>query len=211
MWRILLLFLMLAIPTWIRAQEASPGPGIVDDDLFEGLRPAVEKAPAASEETGEGEDIQFGSADPLSQLAKKMRKSETSIAGGDLSSDTHELQDEILSELDKLLNETKKNCKGGNCNKPGSGSSSSSASSSKSGAPKPGTTKPTGQSTNRVGKAGGTETDDVDAAESMKSVWGHLPPRLREAMQSASLEQFLPKYERLIGEFYKRLAETDPQ
>ena len=41
----------------------------------------------------------------------------------------------------------------------------------------------------------------------MKRVWGHLPARNREQMQSSISEEFLPKYERLIGQYYSRLAE----
>ena len=37
--------------------------------------------------------------------------------------------------------------------------------------------------------------------------WGHLPAKLREQMQSSLKEQFLPKYERVIEDYYRRLAE----
>ena len=41
----------------------------------------------------------------------------------------------------------------------------------------------------------------------LKEVWGHLPPRVRAQMQSGAGEKFLPKYEKLIEDYYKRLAE----
>ena len=41
----------------------------------------------------------------------------------------------------------------------------------------------------------------------LKQLWGHLPPKLRDQMQSSSIEEFLPKYEKLIEEYYTRLAE----
>jgi len=41
-------------------------------------------------------------------------------------------------------------------------------------------------------------------------LWGHLPEKLREEMQSALGESFVPKYERLIEQYYRRLAEQPP-
>jgi hypothetical protein len=41
----------------------------------------------------------------------------------------------------------------------------------------------------------------------LRQVWGHLPPKIRDQMQSGLIEEFLPKYERLIEEYYSRLAE----
>jgi hypothetical protein len=43
----------------------------------------------------------------------------------------------------------------------------------------------------------------------LKQIWGHLPPKIRDQMQSALIEDFLPKYERLIEEYYSRLAEEE--
>ena len=41
-------------------------------------------------------------------------------------------------------------------------------------------------------------------------LWGHLPEKLREEMLSALGESFVPKYERLIEQYYRRLAEQPP-
>ena len=41
----------------------------------------------------------------------------------------------------------------------------------------------------------------------LKEVWGHLPARVREQMQNAASEQFLPKYEAMIEQYYERLTE----
>lgn len=38
------------------------------------------------------------------------------------------------------------------------------------------------------------------------SVWGHLPTRQRDRMQSRFSEQFLPQYEQLVRQYYERLA-----
>jgi hypothetical protein len=47
----------------------------------------------------------------------------------------------------------------------------------------------------------------VDPKQVVGRLWGHLPDRLRHEMQSSFSEQFLPQYERLIEDYYKRLAE----
>ena len=44
----------------------------------------------------------------------------------------------------------------------------------------------------------------------LRRIWGHLPEKVRDDMQASFSEQFLPKYERLIEEYYKRLAEERP-
>jgi len=44
-----------------------------------------------------------------------------------------------------------------------------------------------------------------------KMTWGHLPPALQQLMTQISGEEFLPKYEPLIEQYYKTLAEQGPQ
>jgi hypothetical protein len=38
-------------------------------------------------------------------------------------------------------------------------------------------------------------------------LWGNLPPRMREQMMQNSMEQFLPKYELMIEDYFKTLAD----
>lgn len=187
------------------------------DDLFEGLPPAdkagakVErkvdsaKTPAAAEDLPPGEDIELGGAqDPFARIATKMQRSQQALSAGNSKAPTQDLQQEILFDLDSLLKNMEKKCKGGQCNKPGSGSKSGSSS---AGA-KP-NKKPATESTARVGEAGKTAGagEKSSAEEALRAVWGHLPPKLREAMENVKADEFLPKYDRLIEEFYRRLAE----
>lgn len=182
------------------------------DDLFDGLPPAEKtekkadpaKAPAA-EDLLPGEDIELGGTqDPFARIATKMQRSQQALSAGNSKEPTQDLQQEILFDLDSLLKNMEKKCKGGQCNKPGSGSKSGSSS---AGA-KPGQ-KPATDSTARVGEAGKTAGADEksSAEEALRAVWGHLPPKLREAMENVKSDEFLPKYDRLIEEFYRRLAE----
>ncbi|TWT39708.1 hypothetical protein [Blastopirellula retiformator] len=43
----------------------------------------------------------------------------------------------------------------------------------------------------------------------IKEVWGQLPERVRQQLQNASVEKFLPKYERLTEDYFRRLAEEE--
>jgi hypothetical protein len=44
----------------------------------------------------------------------------------------------------------------------------------------------------------------------LKDLWGQLPEKAREQMLQTSPEQFLPKYELMIEQYFKRLAEEQP-
>jgi hypothetical protein len=182
---------------------------IIEDDLFEGLTPAEAKPePAKSNSSDElllgGEDIDLGRpTDPFARIAGKMQRSQQALTAGKSAAPTQELQKEILGDLDALLKKMQKQCAGGQCKNPGSNSSA--GNSSKAGQ-RP-SQKPANDSTARVGKPGDTNADSGDASDTIKEVWGHLPPKVREAMQNASLEEFLPKYDKLIEDFYRRLAD----
>ena len=153
-------------------------------------------------DTPAGEDLNFGSAqDPFAEVARNMQRSQESLGKRELSEAANTLRGEIVSDLDKLLNKMQQQCQGGQCNKPGDGKPG--------GASKPGKTgkSPASDSTKRVDKPTSGENQSGDEADIIREVWGHLPPKLREAMQNASLEEYLPKYEQHIREYYRRLAE----
>jgi len=187
------------------ADEPASKSAAVDDDLFDGLIPAKPtkeepKDASAADTILPGEDIDLGdSKDPFARIATKMQRSQQALSAGNSREETQDLQKEIVTDLDALLKSLEKKCAGGNCKKPGNSSSSSSGA-------KP-SSKPANDSTARVGKPGDASSEESDAADVLREVWGHLPPKVREAMQNASLEEFLPKYDRLIEEFYRRLAE----
>jgi len=63
------------------------------------------------------------------------------------------------------------------------------------------------EATDRVGKGEREDAENADIKDVLRRIWGHLPDKMREQMQAQLSEQFLPKYEKLIEEYYKRLAE----
>jgi hypothetical protein len=44
----------------------------------------------------------------------------------------------------------------------------------------------------------------------IKDLWGELPPNVREQMMQNPTEQFVPQYESMIEEYYRRLSEENP-
>jgi hypothetical protein len=201
------------------AQEKPKLEDELTDDLLKDLGKAKPQTPAKSQPTkpaakneGEkkllqdlegGEDIGAPPENPLIRIGQKMRSTQERIAGKDTSAETQTAQKEILADLAKLIEQTKKQC---NCNgngKQGSGKSSTQAGAG-TGDVRPG---PAREATDRVGKSEREATETADVKDVLRRIWGHLPEKVREQMQAQLSEQFLPKYEKLIEEYYKRLAE----
>ena len=196
-------------------KKASPGKRSLDqqllDDLdrqlLEGLpasksRGKVEsKAPAATaQEPRDTSDAQ----NPLAKIAERMRNVETRIAAHDTSAATQERQAVIVSDLETLEAAKKAQQRG----KPQAGKGSP------SGQEGTGTgdaiAGPPRDSTNRIERGTKEQPETADVKDLLRRIWGHLPDKRRDAMQASVGEQFLPKYERLIEEYYKRLAEERP-
>jgi len=163
------------------------------------------------EQLGAGEDVGQPSEDRLGTIGRRMRLAESLIGRQVTSQQTQRLQQQVIQDLARLIEEL---------NKQGQSSQSGAPSPAERGA-KPkgksragsgentGTTQPAKDSTDRTE---GTASDREELARvqiMLKQVWGHLPPKIRDQMQSALIEQFLPKYERLIEEYYSRLAEEE--
>ncbi len=218
---ILMAFAGLAVaPATALTQSAKPK---LEDELVDDLLKDLPKAkpevpakgktakPAAKDEAEKkllqdlegGEDIGLPPENPLIRIGQKMRSSQERIAGKDTSAETQTRQKEILADLSKLIEQTQKQC---NCNgngKPGSGKSSAQAGQG-TGEARPGQAR---EATDRVGKGEREDAENADIKDVLRRIWGHLPDKMREQMQAQLSEQFLPKYEKLIEEYYKRLAE----
>ena len=194
----------------------------LDDELFKDLPPASARdskgaatQPAAGKKTpsaidrkllddlSEGEDIELGQpADPLTRIGRRMRTVEQLFDQKDTSATTQEMQREIVTDLDALIKQLQQQC-----NKSGK-SGASSQSQSKSAASTSQTTnrKPT-DSTERLDKAT-ARTDGVTQVQQLvKEVWGQMPERVREQISNVTSDQFLPQYQKMIEDYYRRLAE----
>ena len=159
---------------------------------------------------------------PLARVEHSMQHAQTLLAqpAANRKAGTNQLagpvQQEILSDLDKLIADLSKQCQccngqcqGGQCNQP----------------PKPGEKPKSGKSGVAAGrghKAARDSTDRLDSStakpvdkgevnEMVKALWGHLPERSREQMRQSFSDEFLPKYELEIEQYYRRLSEEQAE
>lgn len=195
----------------------------LDEDLLEGLEglpdlldDPAEKNPKtdSSEPTVEPIDSQqtAPAANPLLKLSEMMLQAKQRIEDDQTADDTQQLQRKIVEEMATLIAQLQEQKKQNN---QGGGSASQNSQ------PKDGsqTNKPGGQgnaesqatnpseSTDRVGSSDETEVEKQKIEAMLSEIWGQLPDRVRKQMQESAVEKVLPKYEKIIEEFYKRLAE----
>ncbi|MEO8498814.1 MAG: hypothetical protein ABI614_27450 [Planctomycetota bacterium] len=173
--------------------DASPVPPAVDQRLLDGLDDLAPPRPKSSADIA-GEDL--GAAKPestLAGLAQLMRGVEQRIRRDDTSTTTTQLQTDIAAELAKMLEAAEQ-----------SSASQSSAAASNDPSAQTSKANPNGSEGN-PGSASGDNTDEQ--VDPLNAVWGTLPERLRQQIQSPLQEDFLPRYERVIKQYYKRLAE----
>lgn len=205
----------------VAAQDKS-----LDEQLLDDLKPATPKVkpadkPANQPKTAqekldeqlrrdleglEGEDLGQEKKDehPLKKLGREMREVQQRIGARDTAEGTQQLQKQIAADLKQLIEQAQKKPQGnksGNNNKPGSNSAQAGSDSGQA------ASKPGQESTQRLEQGNQEEVRMNEVKDALRRIWGHLPEKEREEMIGALGEQFLPKYERLIEAFYKRLAE----
>jgi hypothetical protein len=163
------------------------------------------------DQLGQGEDLGSESSDPFLVIGRQMRTAEELIGRRDASATTQRIQQQIVTDLDQLIEQMNKQCAGGqssSAGKPSPSPDKQGKPGSKAGSGENrGGSKPARESETRVGQNDASDARLAQVMETLKQVWGHLPPRVREQMQSGMAEEFLPKYERLIEQYYQRLAE----
>jgi hypothetical protein len=168
-------------------------PADVDQRLLDGLDDPAPSRPKPSMDVA-GEDL--GAAQPkstLAGLARLMRDVEQRMRQKDTSAATTQLQSDIAAELAKMLETAEQE-----------NASSSTAASASEAAEQASKTNPDGTE----GEPQSQDGSDADKQpDLLDAIWGTLPERLRQQIQSPLEEEFLPGYERVIKQYYKRLAE----
>ncbi|QDU31897.1 hypothetical protein ETAA8_70590 [Anatilimnocola aggregata] len=214
-----LLFAILA-PVLFAQQKS------LDEQLLDDLKPPAAKVKAPAEKKAvdekpasklddalrrelEGEDIgqEKKEEHPMVKLGREMRQVQQRIGARDTAEGTQQMQRAISAQLAGLIEQAKNKPQGNKSEdgKPGSGSSQSGTESGSVSSP------PGQQSTQRLEQADQTQQAQMnEVKDALRRIWGHLPEKERDEMIGALGEQFLPKYERLIEAFYKRLAESPP-
>ena len=173
--------------------DSPPATAEVDQRLLDGLDKLEPLRPKASADEA-GEDL--GAAKPestLADLARLMRGVEQRMRRADTSAATTQLQSDIAGELAKMLESAERE------NASRASAAVADKSSDEASKSSPDGTDGDKQSQNSDGTN--------DPADLLDAVWGTLPERLRQQIQSPLQEEFLPRYEQVIKQYYKRLAE----
>ncbi len=186
-----------------------PTPTAPTEDKLESSAPGKSKLDQRLEgQLGEGEDVELVQpADPLTQIGKQMRAAEQLILKKDTSAKTQRLQQEISDKLAALIVVQRKRAQSMSQQRQPRPRSGRPSQGDQPGEEPMGDDGPQ-KSTERVGKPEETAADAAANQRLMRDVWEiHLPARLREQLRSAGIDRFLPKYQRLIEEYFQRLAE----
>ncbi len=147
---------------------------------------------------------------PLLNIAQNMFQVQERIVQSDAGPATLNLQKQIVADLDLLIDQAKKSC--GQCS---SSSSNPRQSAQKPGGspPKPGAkagqkpgNKPAAASSSRS-PDGQSRKPDMDEMRSLiNNLWGELPPHVRDQMLQTPVEEFIPKYQDLIEDYFRDLS-----
>jgi hypothetical protein len=153
-------------------------------------------------------------AQSLARVRNSMQQAQSLLsrpgADGKLvaASQASPVQHQIISDLDKLIADLSKQCQccngqcqGGQCDKPpkpGAKPGKPGASSGRTAAR---------DSTDRLDRTTAKPVDKGEVNEMVKALWGNLPERSREQMLQSFSDEFLPKYEIEIEQYYRRLSE----
>jgi hypothetical protein len=134
-----------------------------------------------------------------------MRSAEENLRSANASSETQERQQNVVADLDLLIESLSQGDNEQNAGQSPEEKAEPNAGESPGGDPG---SSPSAISEPPSAKSdGGTENESAN--DLMIQVWGQLPAHLQEQIQSPTREEFLPQYERLIVEYYRRLAEIE--
>jgi hypothetical protein len=174
-------------------------------------------------------------ADRLDRAVHGMWNAKKRIAASDTGHKTQEIQDQVVKDLEELLallkkqqnrqsSQQKNQDQNSGKNQPpnqrqkvqknqGDPQNSGAKKNPDSNDPQNGRrdSEKSRDSQERTDPARSAAAEEARRAQMIKDAWGHLPPHLREAMQNAFSEKYLPKYEDLVKKYYEALAEKNRQ
>jgi hypothetical protein len=159
-------------------------------------------------------------AQPLVRVQQGMQHAQSLIAqpGANAKPGAKQLagpvQQEVLADLDKLIAQLSKQCQcsggqcqGGQCNQPPKPNPNSQPKPGKPGSALGQGKSSARDSTDRLDRTTTKPVDKGQVDEMVKALWGNLPERSREQMLQSFSDEFLPKYELEIEQYYRRLSE----
>ena len=202
--------------------ERAANPPSLDDLLLKGLGPVSRTRPAAKGSTpapsvGAARRPPMTPNNPprrtgaLASIGRNMRHVQQRLSKNDLSTDTLAVEQQIVADLDQLIAQLQKQCCQSAAQQAAAKSRPGNSDKAK---PKP-NAKPGHQAArNNLGSTGAgadATTRDGVARPGTGRVWGQLPARFRRQVENINHIEFLPKYRKLIEDYYRRLAEEPNQ
>jgi hypothetical protein len=194
-----------------RSSILDPQPATIDRNLIP-PDPEIRFHPLRFDDVGPQETGQPSGPMRLVRAGRGMAHAEALLRKQTTIAQASETQQQVVAQLDELIAELSKQC---NCNgnnpssKPPSPSQRSQAKLGKSGSQAGrGNTAARDSNDSLTGTANKpADKTAADVAELVKHLWGHLPEREREQMMQSFSDEFLPKYELEIEQYYQRLSE----
>jgi len=145
-----------------------------------------------------GEDIgQQGESDPLLTIELQMRRLHRRLADGDTGRETQLLQIRLVEQLEGLVQSARSRQQGRTglvSSNVGQGSHHAGVGASQGGNDTSG------------GGSQVLEPPREHLSPAIQRIWGLLPPDVRSELRGARMERFLPKYESMLEQFYRRLS-----
>ena len=147
---------------------------------------------------------------PLLNIAQNMFQVRQRVAQSDAGPATLNLQKQIVADLDLLIDQARKSA--GQCSSSSSNPQQSAQNPSGS-RPKPGAkaaqkpgNKPAVASSTRSPDGQPHKLDMEEMRSLINNLWGELPPHVREQMLQTPMEDFIPKYQDLIEDYFRDLS-----
>jgi len=167
---------------------------------------------------GEGEVAgEPGEKNPLARLSQEMREVEALVAQHRTDDETRGRQSQIVRDIEDLIRRAQKQRQGNNSSSSGGASGKGAQqTTSRRDMTQPGkqatrtqqsADAPARESAKGARQDRARKPEMADMRDILKGVWGQLPERQREQMLQSYEEQFLPKYEQMIADYFRSLAE----
>ncbi|MFO0904702.1 MAG: hypothetical protein U0939_16975 [Pirellulales bacterium] len=205
----------------VRAQTPDSAPpaksaSTLDEELLKDLLPAPERSskrstapppeqpakPGTPPPDEAGEDLGDSPAARLRALVAPLEQVVQRLEKGDSSAATRQQQQAVIAQFDQLLSRRPRP-------KPAAAGAEGAAGDQRGAKPpseKPDDGKEQGGGERHAGEPA-EKPGEPKALETASELWGQLPAQVREQLQGALPEKFLPGYETLIEAYYRRIAE----
>ena len=183
-------------------ESQSREPTVPDSKEAGSDTPREKKPDALSSADEEGEDI--GEESPrvrFLRMARQMTQVGERLSREDTSAATQALQDRILGELEGMIGSAGSSSGQSAAQQTPGQLEDKSAATNQPSSDKPKSTGEGSESGNDTGTTGAAA-----ARQYTKDIWGELPLQTREQLLNALPEKFLPMYETMIEQYYRRLS-----